>query len=313
MRRSIFILLCFVLFGALSMYPQRRMTPLETADTRTQSVNENPRDTSEITDPSQRPNLIRMQDERGNLVYVDTVTGKEYVDSTEIKKALSRQYPLFHALTVGLNIWDPVMRLFGQDHGTAEVWAELSLRNRFKPVVEFGLGTASHTPDTGGYTYKSGLSPYFRIGLNYNFLYKSVPDYQFFAGLRYGFSSFSYEINDITLSSGYWNESSALSIPSQNSTVGYFEIVLGLKVKIYRGLYLGWSFKFHSILHETKDNPYGDPWYIPGFGSRESNISGAFSIMYTLPFGSGKAARSDVAAPDDSLVEPLSGSPAPQD
>ncbi len=313
MKRCIFILLCVALFGVFALFPQRRMTPLNTPDTRTQPVNENPRDSDEITDPSERPNLIQMQDEMGNVVYVDTITGKEYVDSTEIKKALSRQYPLFHALTLGLNIWDPVMRLFGQDYGTAEVWAELSLRNRFKPVVEFGLGTASHTPDTGNYTYKSGLSPYFRIGLNYNFLYKSVTDYQFFAGLRYGFSSFSYEIDDISLSSGYWGETSSFSIPSQSSTVGYYEIVLGLKVKICKELYLGWSFKFHSILHETKDHIYGDPWYIPGFGSRDSSVSRSFSIMYTIPFGSRNSADKRPLQAEAGGAAALKASPAGQE
>lgn len=289
MRHSIFITLICVMAISINSYAQRRINPVETPATQTKAINLNPKDTTEVFDPSKMPNLTHFHDKKGNVVYVDTITGKEFIDSTTIKKKNEIVYPLWDDVTIGLNIWDPAMRCFGQDYGLFDVWAELSFHNRFKPIIEFGLGEASHTPDDNSYKYKSKIAPFFKIGANYNFLYNKTKEYQFYAGLRYGYSSFSYEISDITINNPYWSENYTTTIPSQNASVGYGEIVLGLKVQIFKQLSMGWAFKYHTILHESKSN-YGEPWYIPGFGSRGSSLTGAFNIMYTIPLSGKKIA-----------------------
>lgn len=76
-------------------------------------------------------------------------------------------------------------------------------------------------------------------------------------------------------------ESSVVNIPSQNVTAGWLEVVFGLRVKIWGPISAGWSLKYHSIIHESK-SPYGKPWYIPGYGSRNGAITGSFSISYTF-------------------------------
>ena len=288
MRHSIFYIILFCLtLSAFSINAQRRISPVETPATQTKAVNLNPKDTTETPDPSKMPNLVHFHDEKGNVVYVDTVTGKEFIDSTKIKKKADFTYPLFDEVTIGVNVWDPIMRCFGQHYGLIDVWGELSLYNRFKPIFEIGLGQASHKPDGGSYKYKSNIAPYFKIGANYNFLYDKTKEYQIYGGLRYGVTPFSFEVNDVIIDNPYWGEEYTSNIPSQNSFVGYGEIVLGIKVQIHKEWSLGWAFKYHTILHESKCD-YGDPWYIPGFGSRGSAISGAFNVMYTIPLGKKK-------------------------
>ena len=44
---------------------------------------------------------------------------------------------------------------------------------------------------------------------------------------------------------------------------------------------LGWQFRFKTRLHES-EAPAGKPWYIPGYGTRNSAITGSFSIFYTF-------------------------------
>lgn len=257
---------------------QRRITPVQpTEPTRAPEKAKRPVADKPV-DPSR---LTEALDANGNKVLVDTVTGVEYADSVIFRKVPPMEFPLLYALTVGVNVWDPVMRLFGQKYGVADIWAELSLHNRYKPRLEFGLGTIKDTPSGLNYSYRSALAPYFKIGADYNFLYNSNPDYQLLAGLRYGFTRFSYEITDFTLGGDYWGENSELSIPRQTSTTGYLEIALGLRVRIAGPVSLGWNFAYHSIMHESKA-PYGNAMYIPGFGKRNSSIAGAFSIMYTI-------------------------------
>lgn len=259
---------------------KRRMTPVENQATKTQNINQALTDTARIKE-ARIARSTHFHDEQGRTIYVDTVTGEQWMDSTAMLPVVKMKYPLLFSASAGIDIWDPLMRAFGQDYGLVGAWAELSMHNRYNAVFEIGAGQAKHSPEDNNYTYRSPASLYFKLGINYNFLYNSSPDYQFYVGLRYGFSPFSYSIDDITIDAPYWDESARFNIPSQNATAGWLELVAGLRVKIWGPISAGWSFKYHKILHESKAS-YGKPWYIPGYGSRGSNITGSFSISYTF-------------------------------
>lgn len=262
------------------------MTPVTTAATTTQAVNETKNDTARINAARRARSTTYLNDE-GLTVYVDTVSGEEWIDSLAVgRRVPPMKYPLFHTLAIGVNIWDPVMRAFGQHYGLADAWLELSLHNRYNPVAEFGLGKADYSPAGQNYSYRSPTSFYFRVGADYNFLYNSDPAYQFHAGVRYGFSPFSYSVDNVTLKSPYWNETSTINVPTQHATAGWFEFCLGLRVRIWGPISAGWNVKYHLILHESHAK-YGSPWYIPGYGSRSGAITGSFSIVYTIPFHRG--------------------------
>lgn len=225
--------------------------------------------------------VVEMTDMSGHTVLVDTISGVEYRD-TILTQAPKLVYPRFESVSIGVNVWDPLMRCFGQKYGLIGFWGELSIHNWIKPVVEIGLGQADMTPDNGNYTYKSSVAPYFKIGLNYNFLYNSDPAYSVYAGLRYGISNFSFEATDVTLDQSYWGDDVTFNVPSQRTTVGYIEAAIGLKVMIFKNIYLGWDVRMHTIAHKS-NLIYGEPWYIPGYGTRTSSFSASLSVSYTLP------------------------------
>lgn len=266
------LLLSLLLPGAVAA--QRRVTPVEPTSTGTPAASRTEND---------KPDLSRykpVKDSRGNVVLVDTITGSEYVDSTRltVKPML---YPRLYQLSVGVNIWDGAMRCLGQHYGVGSIWAQLSLHNRFFPYFEAGLGQASITPDGNNYTFRSPLSPFFKIGASYNIFYNSNSAYQFLAGLRYGFTPFSYSVDNITLDDPYWQEQSSFAIPSQSATAGYLEIVLGVKVKIVDNFSMGWNAMFHTVLHSSASS-YGESMYIPGYGKRNSSISAQLSLIWTF-------------------------------
>lgn len=258
---------------------QRKITPVKPSTPATPAAPAQPK-----SDEFDRPaNLAEMLDAEGNVVLVDTISGKEWVDSTAIRdESKKMRYPLFESVTFGVNIWDAAMRLFGQENGLGDAWVELSLHNRYKPLFEFGFGSADETPDGKNYTYKSKLAPFFRIGANYNVFYNNDPRYQLLVGVRYGFTPFSYEVTNVSVSNGYWDITDRFDIPSQSTTVGFFELAAGVRVMIARQISLGWLVKYHTILHEGKTD-YGKPMYIPGYGKRGGNFGASFSISYTLP------------------------------
>ncbi len=277
----LWVLLAIVMAGVCQdVASQRRVNPVKSASQGLQGKNEN-KNPADSIDYSK---LAHMHDERGNVILVDTITGQEVPDTTSTpqSKIPKMQQPLFYAAAVSVDVWDPVMRLFGQHYGLVEFSGELNLHNRYIPVVEVGLGQSSYTPEDNNYTYKVPVTPYVRVGCNYNFIYNSNPDYMAFAGLRFGWSHFSYEVNDVRLSSDYWEESATFNLPRQTSNVTYMQVLFGIRVKVFGPVSMGWCIRYKAKLHES-EAAYGRPWYIPGYGSRNGAVTGSFAITYTLP------------------------------
>ncbi len=290
-----YVILCIMMAFAIAGSAQRRVTPIKNPDntpTQTETTKEKKAATikrADGTEVAARPaSVIEMRDTRGHIVLVDTISGVEYRD-TILTEAPKLVYPFVEAASVGVNLWDPIMRALGQKYGLIGFWGEFSIHNWFKPYVEFGLGMANNSPKDENYTYKSSMAPYLKIGLNYNFLYNSTPDYSVYLGLRYGVSHFNYELEGVVIDQGYWDENQVMNIPKQSATVGYAEFLVGLKVMIVKNFYLGWELKAHALLHKGS-HLNGNPWYIPGYGTDPSLFTGSFSLSYRLPLGKKKSA-----------------------
>ena len=204
----------------------------------------------------------------------------------ERKDSLERiypHYPLLTELSIGLNFGDALLMAFGQKYSSIDVSATLNMWNRLQPVIVAGLGRAKDTPDDMNFTYTGKLSPYFKLGANYNFLFKNQPRYQLYAGLRLGFSTFKYDITDVTINNTYWGEEGqTYELRGISSNALWGEFLAGLKVGIAGNWSLGWEIKYHNIF-KYKESENGKPWYIPGYGSRTGNWSFGILLYYTIP------------------------------
>lgn len=204
------------------------------------------------------------------------------LDTDTVKNVTAKPvYPLLHQLDFGVNFMDGIFKLAGQSYASFDVWAALSLFNWISPVVEAGIGFADNTPKGSNFTYVCHPSFYAKLGFNYNFLYKSNPDYQAFIGFRAGFSSFSYDVNDISISNDYWGQTNDFSLGRQNASAWYGEALAGLQVKIAGPISLGWSIRYHFKM-KINDGSNSSPWFIPGYGAK-SPITATFSVIYDLP------------------------------
>lgn len=274
MMKSKLIAFLLAILAVLPVAAQRRVTPVKPVE---------PGQTVQTDQPIfDRSRLVTTVDSHGHEVTVDTVTGREFVDSTLLKAPPKMEYPLIHQAIAGVNVWDLAMRAFGQKYGLGDVWAEISLHNRYFPFFAFGMGQCNTTPDLMNYTFKTPVAPFFKLGASYNFFYNSNPDYKLQMGARYGFTTYKWSLTDVTVDEGYWGEPTSFSLLDQKCTAGYLEIYFGLKVKIAGPVSLGWNIVYHSVLHESAA-PHGKPMYIPGMGTRKMPLTGNFSIIYTLP------------------------------
>ena len=207
-------------------------------------------------------------------------------------------YPKITDISFGLNIAEPLFMIFGQRYASADVNATLNMWNRLQPTVELGLGWAKSTPDDMNFTYKGKPSPYFKVGANYNFMFKNSPDYQFIIGVRLGYSTFSYDVTDIHYRNSYWQELIDSEITGQHSHALWGEAGAGLKVKLWGPISMGWMIRYHGIFSYGKSE-HSTPWFIPGYGPRKSSLGLSLGIYYTLPWRS----KPQDKATNDSMTE----------
>ena len=193
-----------------------------------------------------------------------------------------KRYPRLTDLSIGINLAEPLFMAFGQSYASADVNATLNMWNRIQPTVELGLGWANKSPDDMNFTYKGKPSPYFKVGANYNFLFKNTPDYQVFLGVRLGYSTFSYDVADVRYVNSYWNEDIPYAIKGERSHALWGEAGVGLKVKLFGQLAMGWMIRYLGIFDYGK-NANSKPWFIPGYGPRGSSLGLSLGIFYTLP------------------------------
>ena len=113
----------------------------------------------------------------------------------------------------------------------------------------------------------------------------------------YAFSSFKYDVSTLpaddpiwgdnignpSLGDDYWGGSIPFNHPGMKASVQWLEIVLGVKVRIYKNFNMGWSVRM-KYKTSASTGEYGDPWYVPGYGKYKSNNMGiTYSLIYKLP------------------------------
>lgn len=215
------------------------------------------------------------------LIPTSAYAQKAQVSPTEEKTDSA----FFQGIMVGVDVFGFLNQALGSDANTTEASIEVNLMNRFFPVVELGYGGMDTADDETDIHFKTS-APFFRIGANYNVFYQKphLPGY-FTVGLRYGFSSFKYDIQAPGLTDPTWGK---VEVPFEyngvKTKVGWLELVLGLKANVYKNFYMGFTARYRSRLSMTK-HENSEPYYIPGYGrGKSSNFGLTYNLIYKLPF-----------------------------
>ena len=120
---------------------------------------------------------------------------------------------------------------------------------------------------------------YFRIGLNYNFIRKSIDHNAAFLGIRCAMSHFQDHLKS-TLQDEYWEKHEIrgwgdypINSPEDQLKARWFEIVAGTKVKVWEWIYIGCTARYKfgkKIRHVTSHVPFD----ITGWGLNEEDTFG---------------------------------------
>lgn len=195
------------------------------------------------------------------------------------------EQPFYQGLMVGVDVFGLMSKALGSDATSSEIGVQANLMNRFFPVVEIGYGKMDITGEETDIHYRTS-APYFRVGADYNIFYKKphLPGY-FTVGLRYGFSSFTYDMQSPDLVDPNWGHTSIpVSYEGVKSNAGWLEVVLGLKTNVFKDFYMGLTVRYRSRM-SLKKHENSEPYYIPGYGrGKSSNFGITYNLSYRLPF-----------------------------
>ncbi|MDE6553100.1 MAG: hypothetical protein K2K98_09120 [Muribaculaceae bacterium] len=205
-------------------------------------------------------------------------------------------YPLFNGVTVGVNFADAIMSAIGQSHSSYDVSAMVSLHNWFFPVVEAGIGWGHHTENNDLFKIKAHPSMYAKVGINYNFLYKSNPAYMAYFGLRFGAAQCRWDKTDIRSTNEAGETVYSPNEMDQRCTSIFGEVMAGLKVKIAGPFSLGWNVRYRLGLHSSGGM---SPWFVPGYGTGPLG----FTFNAYLTFGEKRKKKKIEEEIEESLTE----------
>lgn len=215
---------------------------------------------------------------------------------SEKKKEPEITYPFYNGLSVSVDLFGIGNKILGGDFLSSEIAIDANLKNRYFPVFEMGYGTTDTWSDDGIH-YKSN-APYFRIGMNYNILYKKKFKNCLFIGFRYAMSSFKYDVAALAVNDpvyggitynpnlwdNLWRDSQPFNHQGMKGSMQWFELCGGVRAHIWKDLYMGWTIRM-KYRTSSSTGLYGNPWYVPGYGKYSTNTMGiTYTITYKLPY-----------------------------
>lgn len=237
------------------------------------------------------------------LVSINSLAQQEQKAESKKKSPTEYDYkeiPFIKSISVGYDLMGPIYKGISGDYMSNEVYVDISIKNRFIPVIELGYGNSNKLGDKGIH-YKA-KAPYMRVGMDYNFFYKKKHHNLLSLGVRYGFTSFDYEVASMPLIDNtwgdeidnpgihddVWGESVRFDQNKFSGNMHWLEFVATVRTKVFRNFHMGWSLRMRTKM-SAKKGEEANPWYVPGYGIYKNMRFGVhYSIIYTIPFGKKK-------------------------
>lgn len=225
------------------------------------------------------------------MAQITSPTALQTASQTSIvlpEKPQATVYKQRYGLRVGADLSRLVRPFFDNDYYGLELVGDYRLSYKYYLAAE--IGTEKRTKKEDFFSY-STEGQFLRAGFDYNTYGNWYGmENMIYVGARYGFSLFSQDLLSYTLhkDNQYWNENTAGSDASwikkyDGRTAHWLELVLGIKVELFRNLYAGASVRIGLLVSQT-DNTGFPNYYVPAFGRVYEGSRFGTSFNYTLSY-----------------------------
>ncbi len=188
--------------------------------------------------------------------------------------------PLFRGFAVSFDLVGAGM-LALSDYGQYEAALRVNLHDEWFPIVEAGVGKATHD-DEVTQLYYSTSAPYFKVGIDKNMLKDKHGPNRLYVGLRYGFTSYKIDLSRPDFPDPVWLWNTGFGVKDASCKYHWAEVVIGVDAKIFGPLHLGWSVRYKQRLAHSEEGEFGNPWYVPGFGTYNTNLGATFNVIIDI-------------------------------
>lgn len=188
--------------------------------------------------------------------------------------------PFFNGVAVSVDLVGAGQLLLS-DYGQYEAALRINLKDRYFPIFELGYGISDATDETTNINYKT-KAPYGRFGCDFNLLKNKHDIYRLYAGARYAFTSYKFDLAVPVVTDPVYGGTSDMSTTDIKCNYHWMELVMGVDAKIAGPLHLGWSVRYKRRLFHD-DGSIGNTWYVPGYGIQGgSRIGATFNVIFEL-------------------------------
>ena len=188
--------------------------------------------------------------------------------------------PLLRGFAVSFDLVGAGM-LALSDYGQYEAALRVNLHDEWFPIVEAGVGKATHD-DEVTQLYYSTSAPYFKVGIDKNMLKDKHGPNRLYVGLRYGFTSYKIDLSRPDFPDPVWLWNTGFGVKDASCKYHWAEVVIGVDAKIFGPLHLGWSVRYKQRLAHSEEGEFGNPWYVPGFGTYNTNLGATFNVIIDI-------------------------------
>jgi len=192
-----------------------------------------------------------------------------------------------YGLRVGVDLFKLTRFLYDKDYKGIEFVGDYRLTKKYFLAAEVGNENKT-TDDTRLNSTTKGS--YIKVGFDYN-AYENWLDMEniLSIGMRYGFSTFSQQLNTYKIynANPYFGEVPVITSGEKYNglTSSWIEVVAGIKVKVFNNVFVGFSFQLKKLVsNKTPDN--FDNLYIPGFNRTYNGDFGVgfnYTVSYFIP------------------------------
>jgi hypothetical protein len=206
------------------------------------------------------------------LLLLSTLAFSQKSDSVRADSVIRPSF-IPTGIRVGTDLISLFKTQFQDDFSAWELNADVDF-HRYYLAIDYGGGSRTFRSNFGNY---SNDGTYWRVGVDVNFLLKDPDRNMFFFGARYGKANFSQDLTVIATNE-FTKEPMYLAYDDASVNAHWFELTTGLRVKIWKMIWLGYTarFKFGLSVDETEHIIPSD---IPGYGGTYKDSAWGFNYQ----------------------------------
>ncbi len=215
-----------------------------------------------------------------SLLFMSPATVKAQFMKKKMKEHMVDTVPFFRGFAVSADLLGAGMLLMS-DYGSVEGALRINLKDRYFPVFEAGYAE-SDKADAGTHVSYKTQAPYGRIGIDFNLLKNKHDIYRLYAGVRYAYTRYQFDIASPAVKDPVWGDNVDFSTQGVDAYCHWAEVVFSADASIWGPLHLGWSVRYRNRL-VSNEGELGKSWYVPGYGkSGKSNFGGTFNVIIDI-------------------------------